>query len=57
MTRPNVIHIRLNSRELEQLQQAAAQKGLSMSEVVRDFIKTQLPPLANARQTDHIPLR
>jgi|GEM_PF-5924910 len=52
-----MLRIRLNDNELQQLQQAAAQKGLSMSEVVRDFIKTQLPPLANARQTDHIPLR
>ena len=52
-----MLRIRLNDNELQQLQQAAAQQGLSMSEVVRDFIKNQLPPLAHARQTDNLPLR
>lgn len=50
-TREHMLRTRLNTSEQERLQYAADQQGITVSELIRDFIK-QLPHPANARQTD-----
>ncbi len=45
-----MIRFRVNDSELERLQYAADLQGITVSEILRDFIKNQLPyPPANAR--------
>jgi hypothetical protein len=49
-----MIRFRVNDNELERLQYAADTQGITVSEILRDFIKNQLPhPSADARKTNN----
>ena len=40
MTRDNTVRVRLTDEELQALKKYAESKGVSMSEVLRDFVKS-----------------
>jgi len=45
MTRVKSIKVRLTDEEFEQLQAFSKSKGLSLSEIIRDYIKSLKAPL------------
>ena len=57
MARQNIIHLRVNTSELERLQYAAEQQEISMSEVLRDLIKQHLPHPAHVQRANQNPIR
>lgn len=44
MERDNTIRVRLSALELQALKKFAESRGISMSEAVRDWVKTLIPP-------------
>lgn len=52
MARDYMLRIRLNSQELDRLKAEAERRELSMSEVIRDYIKRMPKPKKNAEETE-----
>mgnify|MGYP000899022731 CR=1 FL=1 len=54
MARTRKLQIRLTEQEFETLERYAALKSVGMSEIIRDYVKTLMPPSQERSSPDSI---